>query len=245
MTHAFDISVRISDILTTPPASAHRLNLATTTMPSHTERVIAAVERDILSGALMPGDAIDDRALAHTHGVSRTPVREALLLLAAQGLVEIVPRVGIRVYRPSAAELVALVEALAELEAACTGLAAQRMDPAAREALQQAQRAGAAHAAAADRAGYAEANECFHGLIWAASANPVLVGQLAMVRKRLAAFRRRVLDQPGRLPVASAEHAQIVQAVLAGRAEEAARAMRSHVLRKGQAVAEVVLAAAD
>jgi DNA-binding GntR family transcriptional regulator len=209
---------------------------------SHTERVRRAVEADILTGALAPGDAVDDHALARVHGVSRTPVREALLLLAAGALVDIVPRAGIRVRRPGAAELVALVEALAELEAACTRLAAQRMDAMARQALQRAHEAAAAHAAADDRAGYARANERFHGLIYTASGNPVLVEQLTAVRKRLAAFRRRVLEQPGRLPTASAEHALIVSALLRGDAEEAASAMRQHILRKGQAVAEVVLA---
>lgn len=223
--------------LDTAPASQ-----AAPAAPSYTERVRRAVEAEILGGALAPGDPIDDQALARVHGVSRTPVREALLLLAAESMVDIVPRVGIRVRRPGAAELVALVEALAELEAACTRLAAQRMDAAARQALQRAHDAAATHAAAGDRAGYARANEQFHGLIYAASGNPVLVAQLTAVRKRLAAFRRRVLDQPGRLPTASAEHVLIIQALLQGDAEEAARAMRQHILRKGQAVAEVVLA---
>lgn len=206
------------------------------------ERIRQAVEADILGGHLAPGAAIDERALAAAFGVSRTPVREALLWLAAHDLVEFRPRAAIRVRRPDTAELVALLEYLAELEAVCTRLAAQRMTLAQRDALGAAQRAAAACAAAHDRAGYEQANQTFHTLLYTASGNPVVVEQLQRTRARLAAFRRTVMEQPGRLAGASREHDAIVAAVLAGDADGAMRAMRDHVLRKGKAVADVVLA---
>ncbi len=211
---------------------------------SRAELLRQAVETDILEGRLAPGAPIDDTALMAAHGVSRTPVREALILLAQQGLVDILPRAGIRVRRPSAPELVALLECLAELEAVCARLAAQRIGGPARAALQQAQQRAAAAAAADDRAAYAAANADFHDTLYAASGNPVLVEQLRGVRKRLAAFRRHVMDTPGRLQAASAEHVRILDAVLAGRPDDAWLAMHEHILRKGSAVAEVVLVAA-
>jgi len=204
-------------------------------------RIRAAVEADILAGLLAPGAAIDEKALAASFGVSRTPVREALLWLAAHGLVEFQPRAGIRVRRPDAAELVALLEYLAELEAVCTRLAAQRMTLAQRDALGAAQQAVAACARAADLDGYQHSNQRFHTLLLTASGNPVVVEQLQRTRARLAAFRRSVMEQPGRLIGASAEHDLIVSAVLQGDADTAMRAMRDHVLRKGKAMADVVL----
>lgn len=212
------------------------------TAASLAERIRHAVEADILGGRLAPGAAIDEKALAATFGVSRTPVREALLWLAAHDLVEFQPRAAIRVRRPDTAELVALLEYLAELEAVCTRLAAQRMTLAQRDALGAAQQAVAACAAAEDREAYEHANQDFHGLLYTASGNPVVVEQLQRTRARLAAFRRTVMEQPGRLAGASREHDLIVDAVLAGDADGAMRAMRDHVLRKGKAVADVVLA---
>jgi DNA-binding GntR family transcriptional regulator len=206
------------------------------------ERIRLSVEADILGGRLAPGEVIDEKAVAAAFGVSRTPVREALLWLAAHDLVEFQPRAAIRVRRPDAAELVALLEYLAELEAICTRLAAQRMTLAQRDALGTAQQAVAACAAANDRQGYEDANQRFHGLLYTASGNPVVVEQLQRTRARLAAFRRKVMEQPGRLAGASREHDAIVSAVLEGDADGAMRAMRDHVLRKGKAVADVVLA---
>lgn len=215
----------------TPPAAG-----------SLAQQIRQVVEVDILSGRLAPGAAIDEKALAAAFGVSRTPVREALLWLAAHDLVEFQPRAAIRVRRPDAAELVALLECLAELEAVCTRLAAQRMSAAQREALRAAQQTVAASAAANDRDRYEQANHEFHALIYAASGNPVVVEQLQRTRARLAAFRRKVMDQPGRLAGASREHDAIVHAVIEGDADAAMRAMRDHVLRKGKAVTDVVLA---
>jgi DNA-binding GntR family transcriptional regulator len=208
---------------------------------SLTERIRVAVEDDIVGGRLAPGETIDDMALAAAFGVSRTPVREALLLLSAQGLVDIVPRAAVRVRRPSAAELVALLEALAELEAVCARLAAQRMSASDRETLQKLHDRAAARAAAGDRTGYERANAGFHEAIYRGCGNPVVLEHLQATRKRLAAFRRRVMDQPGRLLAASCEHGLIVDAVLQGEADAAGQAMREHILRKGHAVADLVL----
>jgi DNA-binding GntR family transcriptional regulator len=208
---------------------------------SLTERIRLAVENDILGGQLAPGEPIDDKSLSTAFSVSRTPVREALLLLSAQGLVEILPRAGMRVRRPTASELVALLECLAELESACTRLAALRMGDDQRLALKRTQQQATKAAKAGDRPGYEAANATFHGLIYRGGGNPVLVEQLQATRKRLSAFRRRVMDQPGRLASASAEHDLIVEAVLAGDADCAMVAMREHILHKGKAVADLVL----
>lgn len=208
---------------------------------SLTERIRFAIEDDIVGGRLLPGAVIDDKALAEAFGVSRTPVREALLLLSAQALVDIVPRAAVRVRRPSALELVALLECLAELEAVCTRLAAQRMDAGQRASLRQAHEDADACATAGDRVGYERANAAFHEAIYRGGGNAVVVEHLWATRKRLAAFRRRVMDQPGRLVTASREHAAIVEAVLCGDSDAAMHAMREHILHKGKAVADLVL----
>lgn len=211
--------------------------------PSLQERIRLALEREIVTGTRPPGSAIDEKALALQFSASRTPVREALLLLASQGLVQIEPRVGIRVRQASTAELVATLEALGELEAVLARLAARRATEAQRVELQQAQRAAHARAAAADRPGYAEANAMLHEVIYRASGNPVLVAQTRAVRKTLSAYRQRGFDQPGRLAVSDREHARVVQAIVQGDDEAAALAMREHIGAGGEALVALVLAA--
>src|SRR5207253_5873840 len=90
---------------------------------------------EIVRGALPPGASLDETEIARRFNVSRTPVREALRQLAVSGLVEARPHRGAVVARPSLDRLTAMFEAMAELEALCAGLAAERMAAAERHAL--------------------------------------------------------------------------------------------------------------
>src|SRR5579871_4368538 len=82
---------------------------------------------EIVRGALKPGAALDESDLARRFRVSRTPVREALRQLVASGLVDSKAHRGAVVARPNAERLNSMFEAMAELEALCAGLAAERM----------------------------------------------------------------------------------------------------------------------
>jgi len=213
-----------------------------TPAPSIQERIRTGIEAEILSGARAPGSAIDEKALAASFNASRTPVREALMLLAAQGLVHIAPRSGIYVRRPSAAELAALLEALCELESTLARLAARRVTPETASALALALQDASRCADADDRSGYAAANTVLHGHIYAGSSNPVLVDQVRGVRKRLAAFRQRGFDQPGRLQTSNREHQRIVDAICQGDGDTAAAAMHEHISAGGDALVALLLA---
>ena len=82
---------------------------------------------EIVRGELAPGAALDETGLARRFQVSRTPVREAIRLLAASGLVEARAHRAALVARPNAQHLAGMFEAMAELEALCAGFAAERM----------------------------------------------------------------------------------------------------------------------
>ncbi len=207
------------------------------------ERIRHALESDILSGRRPPGSAIDERALARDFSASRTPVREALLMLAAHGLVQIVPRSGIYVRKASAAELVATLEALAELESVLARLAARRASPSQCKAMRLALAKASARAQAQDRKGYEAANAALHEQFYLCAGNPVLVEHVRQVRARLSAYRKRGFDQPGRLLVSDREHTAIVQAICAGQDSQAAEAMRTHITVGGEAMMALVLAA--
>ena len=205
------------------------------------DRIRGWLEAAIQSGALAPGMAIDERALAAQFEASRTPVREALLLLSARGLVDIVPRTGIYVRQLKAEELVAMMEALGELEGVLARLAARRIGGAQRAALEQALAGTAACARADDAVAYQEANAVLHEVIYQASGNPFIVEQARAVRLRIAAYRGRLFERPGRLAESQREHERVVAAILPGRADEAAEAMRDHISLGGRVFADLVL----
>lgn len=209
------------------------------------DRIRLAVEQDILSGHRPPGSAIDEKQLASDFKASRTPVREALLMLAAQGLVQIVPRAGIYVRKASSAELVATLEALAELETVVARLAARRASAVQCEQLQQALAQASDCAARGDRTAYALANAALHEVIYRSSGNPVLVGHVRGVRKTLAAYRQRGFDKPGRLATSDQEHRRVVAAICSGDEAAAGQAMYTHIHVGGEAMAALVLASSD
>jgi DNA-binding GntR family transcriptional regulator len=210
---------------------------------SQLDRIRIAIQKDIETGRLLPGTPVDEKELAERFGVSRTPVREALLSLAALNLVRIVPRSGIHVYAPEPAELVSMLEALAEFEAVAARLCTLRMDQGQRDHVQQLCAATCEAARQADRLGYEASNHAFHEALYQGCGNEIVVEEIRQLRLRLAAFRRKVRDQPGRLQSAAAEHAKIIDALLMNDAELAAQAMREHILAKGRAFADLLLAA--
>lgn len=207
------------------------------------ERVRRALEAEIIAGIRPPGSAIDEKALAQDFKASRTPVREALLLLAGQGLVRIVPRSGIYVYKAGAAELVAALEALVELETVLARLAAQRITGPLGEAMERALEGTRECARASDREGYERANATLHELIYRTAGNAILVEQVRQVRRKLAAYRQRGFDSPGRLAVSAREHADIVEAIRQGDGPRAGEAMRRHISAGGEALTALILAA--
>src|SRR5688572_7263900 len=139
-------------------------------------RVREAIQRAIVTGALAPGERLTAEALAHRFGTSRTPIREALLSLEAEGLVEIAPHRGAFVRPFDAAGLVELYELRAVIEPYSASRAAERIGPDALAALEEncaraTARGGADPAAVDDQIAL---NEEFHRLIVGAAQSPRL-----------------------------------------------------------------------
>ncbi len=131
---------------------------------SRTRDLRQVIEDEIVEGHLALGARLDEAQLAARFGVSRTPIREALLQLAVSGLVETKPRRGTLVSAPEPHHLLAMFETMAEIEATCGRLAARRLTPADGKALEAALTACAA--ASADCEAYYAENYVFHGLIY-------------------------------------------------------------------------------
>lgn len=196
---------------------------------SAAEIVRMDLEREINEGLLIPGDALDEEALAARFGVSRTPVREALLHLSVRGLVTILPRAGIHVSRLSMPELLGLIEMLAELEASCVKLATRRLMPEEAEALKRVHNESLAFEERGDAQGYARCNAEFHEILYRACRNAPMAAEIAHIRSRTRVYRRSVFQNQLRIRRSREDHAMIVDAVLAGNATAASEAMLEHI----------------
>ena len=200
------------------------------------------LEAEIFAGRLAPGQRLDESKLAARFGVSRTPVREALLQLASIGLVEMRPRQGAVVAAVTIRRLLQMFEVMAELEAFCARLAARRMTPEERRVLEASHRACAEQAERGETDAYYEANRCFHEALYAGAHNRYLEDSTSALRNRLSPYRRFQLNQPGRIKRSLAEHDAVVRAVLAGDPDAAAEAMRDHVAVQGEVFTDLLAA---
>ena len=196
--------------------------------PLLSETIRSGLAADIAAGAIGPGTSLDEQQIADRFDASRTPVREALRRLAADGLVEIRPRRGVVVASLTPERVGDMFETTAEIEAICVRLAAYRMTPLERSQLKRLHDSSAELVSTSIPA-YADFNLEFHHLIYQGTHNAFLLEQALSLRSRMAAFRQTQLLEEGRPARSFAEHAEIVEAILRSDGEEAAKRMRAHL----------------
>jgi DNA-binding GntR family transcriptional regulator len=209
-------------------------------MKNRSEALRDFIEEKIAMGELRPGQSLDETELAKQFGVSRTPIREALIQLASMGLVETRPRRPTVVAEIQPHHLVEMFEVMAELEAMCGRLAARRMSKLEQEELLNAHQACLAARNAHDADEYYYRNERFHELIYIGSHNSFLVEQAKNLHRRLRPYRRLQLRVRDRLDSSYSEHEGVVSAILGGDGEKAAHLLRDHVMIQGQRFADLI-----
>jgi DNA-binding GntR family transcriptional regulator len=193
------------------------------------EDIRQALAARIINRDLAPGTPLDEHALARDFAVSRTPIREALRLLAASGLVDQRPHATALVAKPDAEMLAGMFDVMGYLEALCAGLCATRMSAQERRDLNALHMRMEAIVHAGEAAAYADANHQFHDAVYAGAHNGYLAEVSRATRQRLQPFRRAQFDAPGRLAKSHREHGLIVEAILRGARTEAELAMREHI----------------
>jgi DNA-binding GntR family transcriptional regulator len=196
------------------------------------------IEDEIVTGKLAPGERLDEVTLSNRHGVSRTPVRQALHQLSALGLVDVRPRRGATVSAPDIPTVLQMFEVMAELEAMCGRLAARRLSPAEQAAIAEALDGCRLAALNGDSDAYYYENEGFHQAIYMASGNSFLVEQVKILQRRMAPFRRIQLRVRNRLITSLIEHERIVDAIFAGDGEKASRLLREHITIQGESFSD-------
>ena len=190
----------------------------------------------IFAHELAPGSWIDEQALTADYGISRTPLREALKVLAAEGLVTLRPGRGCQVTELFEKDLDELFPILALLEGRCASEAARRASDADLVELRGLHEALEACASSADIAGFFDVNQRFHQLVQTLAGNRWLAQMIQDARKVLKLTRFHSLFREGRLEESLDEHRRIVGAILSRDADAAQAEMENHLLQGRRAI---------
>jgi DNA-binding GntR family transcriptional regulator len=201
-------------------------------LPSSTrivDTVQAALRSAILEGALRAGEALSVPELARRLNVSRSPVREAVLGLVAQGLAVEQPRRGVVVATVEPADLLAIHEIRIFLEAGAASLAAQRITGDGVRELRKILRKQEAAVKTGDATGYFRTNAELHRAIAQAAGNERLALILASLEDQMRIALDRVAAYPAHMREGLAEHRTVVAAIAARDTAAAERHMRLHI----------------
>ncbi len=192
--------------------------------------VAARLRTMVFDRELAPGEFIDELALAQAWQISRTPLREALKVLAAEGIVELVPRRGARVVELTDADAEQLFPVMAMLEGRCALEATQRAGDEDLLHLRRLHDQLERHAAAKDIDGYYRANHAFHSFVQQLAANRWLDRVSTDLRRFMRLWRGRQLQLKGRIEASINEHRVLLDAIVQRDAPRAERAMHDHLM---------------
>jgi DNA-binding GntR family transcriptional regulator len=195
--------------------------------PPLRHRIYESLEALILSGELRPGEHLSEVELAAQFGTSRAPVREALQLLQRERLVDIRPRQGAFVHKPSLREVDDIFAVRRALEVEVTERAAAMATPDDIRALHAVLDAARRAAADGDRQELVEANSLFHSELTRVAGNEMLQSMIGWLEKRIRCFFEPVVKLRG--PGSYLEHRAIADAIARGDCVGAATLMRNHI----------------
>ncbi len=210
-------------------------------------KIADEVKQVILSGEFRPGDGLNEQALADRYGVSRTPIREALRMLAAEGVVEQEPRKRARVASMPLGRVLENLEALAEIEATCARLSVRRMTPIERAGLAEIHHefCRALDENPDDTLTISNMNLQFHEHLVKGCHNGALIEVAGQLAARVLFYRAQQAAQAGRLQNSAKEHEAILRAVQTDDEELAYRLMRGHFEIVGGNISSLVVSASE
>ena len=213
----------------------------TTTLPKVERQrlhdtVVEHLRNFIVEGLLAPGVKLNERTLCETLGISRTPLREALKVLASEGLIDILPNRGASVSQMSEGEIREMFELMSGLEAFSGELACERITPAELSEIKALHYAMLACRAQNDLAGYYSRNQAIHDKINNAARNSALRQTYISVNRRLQALRFRSNFQTVKWDSAIRDHEAMIEALEARDGKRMALILRGHLLSKRDAV---------
>ena len=224
-TFAYKIPSMASNVVSIPRAALH-------------EQVAQRLRQMLVENRIAPGAKLNERELADVLHVSRTPLREAIKMLAAEGLVELLPNRGAIAVSLSEADVLNTFEVMAGLEALSGELAAQRITDEELAEIKAMQFEMKAAYTRRDLSNYYRINARIHGAINAAAKNPVLTATYNQVNARLQALRFRSNQDGAKWKRAMAEHEKMIVALERRDAAALRDLLAAHLRNKRDAVIE-------
>lgn len=209
------------------------------------EEVVSRLRDILLEGEVPPGARIPERELCLKLNISRTPLREALKVLAAEGLVLLLPNRGSRAARLTDKDVHDLFEVCQGLEALAGELACERVTEEQLQEIAEAHAAMVAHYRDGDLTQYYRRNRQIHEAIVAAACNPVLSGLYDSVTARIRRARYLTPMTPPRWATAIREHEAILNALQRRDALGLAHILRAHLRHKREEILKAGFAETD
>ncbi|NIM40725.1 MAG: FCD domain-containing protein [Hydrogenophaga sp.] len=207
------------------------------------EQVAARLRQMLVEGDIPPGAKLNERALCEALRISRTPLREAIKMLAAEGLVELLPNRGSVAVQLDEEDVRHTFEVMAGLEALSGQLAAERIGAAEVAEIEAMHFEMLAAYTRRDLSTYYRLNAAIHRAINVAAGNPVLTSTYNQVNARLQALRFRSNQDGEKWQRAVAEHEAMVAALKARDGAALARVLTQHLHHKRDVVIEQMRAA--
>jgi DNA-binding GntR family transcriptional regulator len=196
------------------------------------DQVAKRLRELIQSGQMKPSERLNEGELAERFGISRTPLREAIKILATEGLLELLPNRGARVARFSEAEVDDMLVVIAALEATAGELAARRITAGELAAIERLNARMARAYAARAIPEYFELNRLIHEAIMRASGNATLAGVYSTLSGRIQRARFAAHKTAGQWEEAMRDHNAMVELLRARDGEALGKLLRAHVLSK-------------
>lgn len=196
----------------------------------------------IVEGVIAPGAKLNERELSEALNVSRTPLREAIKQLAAEGLVELLANRGAVAAQLSTADIEDTFEVIAGLEALSGSLAAKRITDIQLREIKALHFEMLAAYERRDLSAYYARNSQIHKAINEAAGNPVLSATYSQVNARLQALRFRSNQDEAKWSLAVKEHEQMIDALERRDSKELAAILTTHLTNKRDAILSVLAA---
>lgn len=223
--------------------SARTLELIEPTQPTLHEDVLSKLRDYVVEGHLDPGARVPERELCEKLGISRTPLREALKVLAAEGLIELLPNRGAWVRQFSEADIRSLFEVLSGLDFVAGRLACERITDDMIAAIERMHLDMYTHYLRRELAEYFKLNQRIHQAIVDAAANPVLSANYANLNAIVRRLRFAAnLANRDRLGDAMREHEAIIDALRRRAGDELGLLMFEHMKHKCEAICRYLAA---
>lgn len=203
------------------------------------EPLVARIRNAILEGGLAPGQRLVEAELTDRFAATRGAVRETLVKLEGEGLVERERNRGARVREVTLGQAIEITEARAVLEGLCAAKAAERMTASERADLESLGERMAEAVAGGDVVGYSSCAQQIHAKVRELSRQTTVSDLLERLRYQCVRYHFSIALMPGRPQVGLEEHLRVIEAIVGGQPDEAEREMRHHLLLVTEALSKL------